>query len=64
MVCTGNTEYDAVRNDPKIKFTKCSGLISYGGSEVKKELVGFVGKVYMGGKDDPDGWYRTGEPIL
>ncbi|KAL7511022.1 hypothetical protein ACHAXN_007930 [Cyclotella atomus] len=49
----GNTEYDAVRNDPKIKFTKCSGVISYGGSEVKKELVGFVGKVYMGGNDDP-----------
>ena len=49
----GNTEYDAARNDPKVTFTKCSGILSYGGSGVPKELVGFVGKVYMGGKDDP-----------
>lgn len=49
----GDTEYDAAKNDPKIKFTKCSSVLSYGGTDVKKELVGFVGKVYMGGKEDP-----------
>ena len=49
----GNTEYEAARNDPSIVFTKCSNVLSYGGCDIKKEVVGFVGKVYMGGKEDP-----------
>eukprot|EP00804_Cyclotella_cryptica_P025418 CCRYP_017189-RA/>CCRYP_017189-RA protein AED:0.09 eAED:0.09 QI:382/1/1/1/0.5/0.33/3/392/121 len=27
----GDTEYDAARNDPKVKFTKVSGSVLYGG---------------------------------
>jgi hypothetical protein len=42
----GNSEYDAARNDPKIKFTKVSGLLLYNGEDLKASLCGFVGKTY------------------
>eukprot|EP00986_Skeletonema_menzelii_P014308 scaffold9328_cov127-Skeletonema_menzelii.AAC.4 len=42
----GDSEYDAARNDPKVKFTKVSGLLIYNGEDVKASLCGFVGKAY------------------
>jgi hypothetical protein len=46
----GDSEYDAARNDPKIKFTKVSGLLLYNGEDVKASLCGFVGKAYDRGE--------------
>lgn len=46
----GDSEYDAARNDPKIKFTKVSGLLLYNGEVVKAFLCGFVGKAYDRGE--------------
>lgn len=42
----GDSENDAARNDPKVKFTKVSGLLLYNGENVKASLCGFVGKAY------------------
>jgi hypothetical protein len=28
LIPPGDTKYDTARNDPKIKFTKCSGVLS------------------------------------
>lgn len=42
----GDSEYDAARNDPNVKFTKVSGLLLYNGEDVKASLCGFVGKAY------------------
>jgi hypothetical protein len=49
----GDSEYDAAKNDPKIKFTKVSGLLLYNGEAIKASLCGFVGKAY-----------KRGEPIF
>eukprot|EP00984_Skeletonema_dohrnii_P001089 scaffold339_cov132-Skeletonema_dohrnii-CCMP3373.AAC.12 len=46
----GDSEYDAARNDPTVKFTKVSGLLLYNGEDVKASLCGFVGKAYDRGE--------------
>ena len=42
----GDTELDAARNDPKVKFGKVLKERCEGGADVKASLVGFVGKAY------------------
>lgn len=49
----GDTEYDAARNDPEVKFTRVSGSVLYGGEGLNSSSVGFVGKVYDLGREEP-----------
>ena len=46
----GDSEYDAARNDPKVNFTKVSGLLLYNGEDVNASYCGFVGKAYDRGE--------------
>lgn len=49
----GDTELDAARYDPKVKFTKVADEKCEGAAEVKSFLVGFVGKVYNEMRGEP-----------
>ena len=51
----GDSERCAAQNDPTIKFTKVSNLLSYDGADIPAPVVGFVGKAY----DE-----RRGEPLF
>mmetsp|Transcript_16906 Transcript_16906/g.34207 ORF Transcript_16906/g.34207 Transcript_16906/m.34207 type:complete len:127 (+) Transcript_16906:787-1167(+) len=49
----GDSELDAARNDPNVKFTKVEKEKCEGASEVAVTLVGFVGKVYDARRGEP-----------